>query len=109
MTFIEQLRAVRAKAIEQNCVSVSVKSSATKSWHNTLTHLNSHKLPSGGEWISSREVFDALALPEPARPSLSRRVAQLMRANGWQTAIVGPRSFRQRGYTRKIIDSLAGL
>lgn len=106
MAFIEELRAVRARAVEQSSIATAVKSSSPQSWHNTLTRLNGRRIPSGKEWVSSREVFDALALPEPARPSLSRRVARMMRENGWQTAIVGPRNFRQRGYTREITGRL---
>ena len=102
MSFVNSLR-MKAKSIQLVVVNRrGTMHDVGSSWQNVVSLLRGHMSANGEEWITSREVYDALAIPLPARPSLSRRVAGLMRNAGWQSAVVGPRHFRQRGYLKPI-------
>ena len=102
MAFLERLRAgvEKLKLEAQTQTKSKGQIQLAGAWHHTITRLHGRSSPSGEEWITAREVFDALGVPEPARASVARKVAALMRGEGWRCSIVGPRHLRQRGYLR---------
>jgi hypothetical protein len=102
MSFIEQLRVGRERMQQEHTKRPARKPAAAVPWHRTITRFRGRQTPAGEEWITAREVFDALGIPEPARASLARKVATLLRAEGWRAAMVGPRHLRQRGYVRNV-------
>jgi len=101
MSFIDQLRKGRERT-QKECAKPAARGLATAlPWHRIITRFRGRPTAAGEEWITAREVFEALAIPEPARASLARKVAGLMRSEGWRSAMVGPRNLRQRGYVRE--------
>lgn len=99
MAFISTLRERAAKAT----TVAAAPQRRQPHWHDIITRLHGRRSPNGDEWITSREVYDALLIPEPARASVSRKVAALMRTHGWQSRMVGPPHLRQRGYMRTTV------
>lgn len=99
MAFISMLR---ERAAEAAAVAAPPKRRQPH-WHDIITRLHGRRSPNGDEWITAREVYDSLLIPEPARASVSRKVAALMRTHGWQSRMVGPPQLRQRGYTRRTV------
>jgi hypothetical protein len=52
--------------------------------------------------MSEREAYDLRQVTEPARVSMSSKVAALMRGPWWQSRMVGPPHLRQRGLARSV-------
>ena len=100
MSFVDLLRIGRERIQQESDRQPAKGAAAAPPWHRTITRFQGRRTATGEEWITAGEVFDALAIPVPARPSLARKVAAIMRGEGWRAAMVGPRSLRQRGYVR---------
>jgi len=100
MSFVDLLRIGRERIQQEADTQPAKGAAAAPPWHRTITRFHGRRTATGEEWITAGEVFDALAIPVPARPSLARKVAAIMRGEGWRAAMVGPRSLRQRGYVR---------
>ncbi len=69
-------------------------------WRSIIEQLKGRAGAAGSEWLTARDVYDALGLPLELRPGAARSVAALMKKAGWTPALVGPRHYRQRGYIR---------
>jgi hypothetical protein len=100
MAFISMLRERAAKV----AIVATPLQRRQPHWHDIITRLRGRTTKAGEEWLTAREVYDALLIPEPARASVSRKVAALMRTHGWLARMVGPPHLRQRGYARMLTD-----
>ena len=108
MSFISKLRDSAERAQNSPSVDREVRRPSPQRWSSIIEHLRGRPAPNGTEWITVRDVFDALGLIQQSRPSHAKTIAAMMKAAGWAPTLVGPRHFRQRGYIRSPTPEVRG-
>jgi hypothetical protein len=104
VSFLQRLRAGAAAS----------RNAPEDPWEPTLRRLKGRVGPDGIERISTNDVFDAIEVPMPRRPSLTVRLSTVMRRLGWtniRARGLNPGSYRDRvrGYAREVAGHPATL